>query len=1072
MVREWYRLGGFLACMLAATLVLSSAHAQFHSRVLRDELQNATGPDEERWRQLQAIEEARRARAHAGLGSAAGTIDPQAFCPVLVGPTTTNLQPSKRISRPFFARSAPRPTTPSWRGVAPLSESPSTLFTEYISTQVVQAKCVNCHVEGGVSGHTRLVLSPSTVSDHEDLNLSVFENLVQSVEGAPDLILNKIQGVGHGGGIQVPAGSTDFANMERFLRLLGGETTSAGPLSADTLFDGVSMASPGKTLRRAALVFAGRLPTQAELNSVNSGQVSALRLAIRNVMTGEGFHGFLIRASNDRLLTDRHLDGVISTTSREFVELANQSHELAKAAIAKGYEERYRDPAYGHWERALDYGIARAPLELIAHVVENDRPYTEVLTADYIMANPVAAEAYGATTTFDNSNDPLEFKPSEIASYYRTDDSKVDEYDRKLGRRIVNPGNLATDYPHAGVLNTTVFLKRYPSTATNRNRARSRWTYYHFLGLDIEKSAARTTDPDALADTDNPTMKNAACTVCHSVLDPVGGTFQNYGDEGLYRHQYGGLDSLARLYKRSEDGSVSPYRQGDTWYRDMREPGFGGALAPDSNNSLQWLAQQIAADERFEVAAVEFWWPAVLGVEVADIPEDSGDRDFQARLVAATAQHKEVERIASAFRNGIAGGEPYNAKDLLAEIALSPWFRAESLTVEDPARKAALRDAGMGRLLFPEELDRKTEAVSGYVWGRRFRRSMDFGVGTERTALNDFRGSSSYGLLYGGIDSDGIVDRSGDLTPLMASVAQSHAAEVSCPIVRREFFLWSEEKRLLFDGIDKFVTPASDQTEVFDVTADSWETRQTISLAAQLGLGAKTIRLEYPDYFRDDDGNRRELNLDRLMIRNRSGTTVLSLELEDFGTQRCGGREDNFDSFYRMWSSCALEFPVQVLLEDVYTIEVVVHQNRAGDKPAQLIISVESNDRSSRGAIAIGRKLVELHQRLFGVTVEMDSPDVEEAFRLFVEIWDRKRRTEGNNFGDARFECESGDDHHYYEGLIDDVVNYNEWGYSELNWDQVNQFYDGIDMSDPTHAVRAWVVTLAYLMTDPRYLYF
>lgn len=41
------------------------------------------------------------------------------------------------------------------------------------------------------------------------------------------------------------------------------------------------------------------------------------------------------------------------------------------------------------------------------------------------------------------------------------------------------------DYPHAGALNTQAFLNRYPSTETNRNRARARWTFYHFLGIDI-----------------------------------------------------------------------------------------------------------------------------------------------------------------------------------------------------------------------------------------------------------------------------------------------------------------------------------------------------------------------------------------------------------------------------------------------------------------------------------------------------------------------------------------------------------------------------------------------------------
>ena len=49
----------------------------------------------------------------------------------------------------------------------------------------------------------------------------MFENFLANVEDGASLILNKIQGVSHGGGIQVPAGSADFANMESFLGLLG-----------------------------------------------------------------------------------------------------------------------------------------------------------------------------------------------------------------------------------------------------------------------------------------------------------------------------------------------------------------------------------------------------------------------------------------------------------------------------------------------------------------------------------------------------------------------------------------------------------------------------------------------------------------------------------------------------------------------------------------------------------------------------------------------------------------------------------------------------------------------------------
>ena len=343
--------------------------------------------------------------------------------------------------------------------------------------------------------------------------------------------------------------------MERLLSLLGEDVGSV-TITPATLFDGVKMESARSTLRRTAIVFAGRIPTDEEYESIRSGGLASLRTAIRGLMEGPEFHEFLIRASNDRLLTDREIKNfpqrsvIDAAVTDDFVDLANRFHEM----VTNGEDTL-------DWENNVQYGFGRAPLELIAYVARNELPYTEILTADYIMANSPAAEAYGAATAFDNPDDVHEFKPSRIISYYRDDASKVSEYSLSTGTHVSDPGNLKTDYPHAGILNTTVFLKRYPTTATNRNRARARWTYYHFLGLDIEKSASRTTDPVALADTDNPTLRNPACTVCHSVLDPAAGTFQNYGDEGLYRDQWGGLDSLDQ------------FLQGGTAERRIRDRG-------------------------------------------------------------------------------------------------------------------------------------------------------------------------------------------------------------------------------------------------------------------------------------------------------------------------------------------------------------------------------------------------------------------------------------------------------------------------------------------------------------------
>ena len=245
--------------------------------------------------------ELQRARAHRRMkntmyASIPPSLDEASMCPALAG---GGPDPSIALDRRRAFR------------VESASESALGFFLNHISGPIVQAKCVNCHVEGGVSGYTRLVFQPASNTDHAALNLATIKNFLASVEDGANRILNKIQGVGHGGGVQVPAGSADFANMQQFLGLLGYGGGSDPGLSPETLFDTVTMASPGRTLWKASLIFGGTIPTREEREAVDNGTEVGLRAAIRNLMTGTGFHQFLLRASNDRLLTDRHLDRVV-----------------------------------------------------------------------------------------------------------------------------------------------------------------------------------------------------------------------------------------------------------------------------------------------------------------------------------------------------------------------------------------------------------------------------------------------------------------------------------------------------------------------------------------------------------------------------------------------------------------------------------------------------------------------------------------------------------------------------------------------------------------------------------------
>ena len=96
-----------------------------------------------------------------------------------------------------------------------------------LASPIVQSKCVNCHVQGGVSGNSRLVFVRDSDPDHLAKNLAAIKGLVDTVNDATgdgaDYILTMIRGgLGHGGGVQVAEGTDEYDNMERFLGVLEG----------------------------------------------------------------------------------------------------------------------------------------------------------------------------------------------------------------------------------------------------------------------------------------------------------------------------------------------------------------------------------------------------------------------------------------------------------------------------------------------------------------------------------------------------------------------------------------------------------------------------------------------------------------------------------------------------------------------------------------------------------------------------------------------------------------------------------------------------------------------------------
>jgi len=140
------------------------------------------------------------------------------------------------------------------------------------------------------------------------------------------------------------------------------------------------------TLRKASLQLVSRLPTASEAALVTSGGESGLRTVLDNMMTEDAFFDRLTEIFNDQILTDRYLSA--NGSRREALNLMLPFPERFWFGDPR---EAERTP---EWRRNMilsNDSVAREPLQLINHVVKNDLPMTEILTADYFMVNPYSA---------------------------------------------------------------------------------------------------------------------------------------------------------------------------------------------------------------------------------------------------------------------------------------------------------------------------------------------------------------------------------------------------------------------------------------------------------------------------------------------------------------------------------------------------------------------------------------------------------------------------------------------------------------------------------------------------------
>lgn len=570
--------------------------------------------------------------------------------------------------------------------------------------------CFGCHVSGGIAGNTNLVLD----SNNDTATIAAIK-AYSSTFGQSMLLSKSLGRPSHqGGNIFGTTSSTAYLNLEQLLTLLASsQSTSSTSLT-------ITKETPSQTYRRASLYLTGTIPARNKILSLQNASDETLKTEILALMQGDGFRNFLKNGADERL---------------------NSRHLLSSTAGVTFYNKYYAPNASTSESRnVVRRDLAEEPLEIIAHVVMNDRPYSEILTANYTMVSQYTDESY---------NTGLTLAPGE---WREAQNFGQDVKSKATFGADANGATRISSFPHAGVLSTWSFLSKYGTTATNRNRARARWTMQHFLGFDIEQSASRPLNFDAISDEDNPTMNNPACVVCHQTLDPIAGSFKFFHERIGYKAF--GTDSLDNTYRNRNPGV--------DWYKDMRPAGF--ATQEASGEPLQWLAQRLVEDERFAIGAVKFWWHAVFG---EDVLTDS------APAVQYNAQSALITNLANDFRKDL------NLKKLLANMMLSDDFRAAKKV--DAATADNLLSIHMGgrRLLSGYELYKKTESLTGIVWG-----------GTNPRLMGEFK------MLYGGTDDINVEKRATDMTSIMFRVAERHANEVSCAAVVNDFNTTQNARRL------------------------------------------------------------------------------------------------------------------------------------------------------------------------------------------------------------------------------------------------------------------------------------
>ncbi len=254
--------------------------------------------------------------------------------------------------------------------------------------------------------------------------------------------------------------------------------------------------------------------------------------------------------------------------------LLSRMRELFNERLLVSTGGTYMQSHPGASGRQVANALSGESLRLVERIIDQDLPYSELVTADYTMANSLLAEMW--------------------------------DLERSGGAEWA-PARYTDGREHAGILTMSSIWLRYPSAGGNANRHRANAVSKMLLCSDYLSRPIvlnRAAVDQLIEDPETAISSNASCQSCHSTLDP------------LSAHFFGWF-----AYDDDDDFTAAEYRPENEqdW---MLYAGDAPAYYGTPTAGLAELGTHLAADPRFADCAVQTVWEGLTQRQMEDADWD------------------------------------------------------------------------------------------------------------------------------------------------------------------------------------------------------------------------------------------------------------------------------------------------------------------------------------------------------------------------------------------------------------------------------------------------------------------